>query len=77
MNWEKGVLQRQDYIAYSRQENESHKAGNQKNPPTVCEWIHNVNEVTWKEKVVYIKRGNLKEFEKMWKPWLEEMGCPP
>lgn len=46
-------------------------------PPSVSEWIHTINEVIWKEKVVYIKRGNLREFEKMWGPWLDKMGYPP
>lgn len=45
-------------------------------PPSVSEWTHTINEIIWKEKVVYTKRGNLREFEKMWRPWLDKMGYP-
>ena len=32
-------------------------------PPAVREWIRVINETICKERAVYIKRGNLKEFE--------------
>ena len=46
------------------------------NPPSVKEWVNVVTETIWKEKVVYTKRGNIREFGKMWNPWLEEMRYP-
>lgn len=45
-------------------------------PPLKDEWIKTVIETMWKEKAVYIKRRNLKEFKKLWRPWLVEMGYP-
>ena len=41
------------------------------NPPSVKEWVNVVTETIWKEKVVYTKRRNIREFGKMWNLWLE------
>lgn len=38
-------------------------------PPAVSKWINTINETELKEKLTYIKRGNLREFEKMWRVW--------
>ena len=45
-------------------------------PPAIREWFGAVNETICKERAVYTKRGDLKEFEEMWRPWLEKMGAP-
>ena len=45
-------------------------------PPTIREWIGAVNDTICKERAVYTKRGNLREFEEMWRPWLEEKDLP-
>lgn len=45
-------------------------------PPSKEDWFKTVTETIWKEKVVYARRGNLKEFKKIWLPWLEEVGYP-
>ena len=44
------------------------------NPPTISEWTNVVTATVWKEKAVYAKRGNIKEFDKIWKPWLLRIG---
>lgn len=44
-------------------------------PPTVEEWVKIVNDIVWKERALYVRRGNLKKFEKMWNPWLISIGC--
>lgn len=46
-------------------------------PSAVRDWITVINETICKEKVVYTKRGNLREFERMWRSWLEKTGSPP
>lgn len=46
-------------------------------PPTVRDWIGVMNETTCKERAVYTKRGNLKEFDKMWRLWLEKKNGSP
>lgn len=45
-------------------------------PPSKEDWIRTVTETVWKEKVVYARRRNMREFKKIWKPWLEELGYP-
>lgn len=47
-----------------------------KDPPSVKDWISTINDTLSRERVEYIKRGNLQEFESMWKPWLEKAGGP-
>lgn len=44
-----------------------------KEPPTVKDWISTMNETLGRERMVYIKRGNLQEFESMWKMWIEKV----
>lgn len=43
-------------------------------PPTCGERVKVIKETSWKEKFIYIKRGNLKQFEKIWKLWLDVKG---
>lgn len=44
-----------------------------KEPPTVKDWISTMNETLGRERMEYIKRGNLQEFESMWKMWIEKV----
>ena len=44
------------------------------NPPTISEWTNAVTATVWKEKAVYAKRRNIKEFDQIWKPWLLRIG---
>lgn len=46
-------------------------------PPVPEEWVKAMDATVWREKVVFIRRRNLDKFLKMWKPWLDKMGCPP
>lgn len=46
-------------------------------PPVVRDWISAINETICKEKAAYIKRGYLKEYNRMWMPWVEKNGIPP
>lgn len=41
-----------------------------KNPPTVIEWVKAVKDTIEKEKYIYKKRGNYRKFVKIWKQWL-------
>lgn len=45
-------------------------------PPSARDWVSIVTETIWREKIVYTKRRNFKEFEKMWETWMEKMGYP-
>lgn len=47
-----------------------------KKPSTVREWVSIVTEMIWREKTVYTRRRNIKDFKKVWGPWLERMGYP-
>lgn len=45
-----------------------------KEPPIVRDQIVILKETLCRERTEYIKRGNLKDFDKMWRPWLEKVG---
>lgn len=40
------------------------------------DWISIMNETLGRERLEYMKRGNLQEFESMWKLWIEKVGRP-
>ena len=43
-------------------------------PPTVENWVENINALIWCERVAFIKQGNYNRFRRVWEPWLTEMG---
>lgn len=46
-------------------------------PPSIREWIHNIEELLCMEKLIYQHRGSTWKYERLWAPWLATPGLGP